>query len=233
MGLDIVDLILEVEETFSIKLPEDQLSCVTTVGDLHKLILEQTDLGKRAEVCLSSTVFFTIRNAATALGATGRLRPRDSTIQLLPERNRRNFWRELERHAQLRFPKLCRPNWLSNLLLIVPICASITPALSCYTYTDSIVWAFASYLASLCLIGLTLHLLTLPLAVWPGKSFQTIRGLSESILRLNFEKLSAMKNGSNAGDVWIVLRSVIAEQLGVATDQVIPAARFVQDLGCD
>jgi hypothetical protein len=49
----------------------------------------------------------------------------------------------------------------------------------------------------------------------------------------NFKLLSAQYNGASQPDLWITLRSLIVEQLGVSPDEVKPAARIVQDLGAD
>lgn len=43
MGLDTVELVLRVEETFGVDLPNDELGSVSTVGDLYKLLLSRLD----------------------------------------------------------------------------------------------------------------------------------------------------------------------------------------------
>src|ERR1700678_3004112 len=44
MGLDIVELIMRVEETFSLDLPNDECEQVRTVGDLYRLVLKKLAL---------------------------------------------------------------------------------------------------------------------------------------------------------------------------------------------
>lgn len=43
MGLDTVEIVLRVEETFGVDLPDDELGSVSTVGDLYKLLLSRLD----------------------------------------------------------------------------------------------------------------------------------------------------------------------------------------------
>ena len=44
MGLDTVELVLRVEETFDVILPDDECGNVKTVGDLYRLILGKLSL---------------------------------------------------------------------------------------------------------------------------------------------------------------------------------------------
>jgi acyl carrier protein len=43
MGLDVVEIVLRVEETFGVDLPNDELGSVATVGDLYQLLLSRLD----------------------------------------------------------------------------------------------------------------------------------------------------------------------------------------------
>jgi acyl carrier protein len=44
MGLDVVELVMQCEESFDVKLETDRLESMRTVGDLFELIREQLDL---------------------------------------------------------------------------------------------------------------------------------------------------------------------------------------------
>jgi acyl carrier protein len=44
MGLDVIELVMRVEETFSLDLPDDECEQVRTVGDLYRLVLKKLDL---------------------------------------------------------------------------------------------------------------------------------------------------------------------------------------------
>ncbi len=77
-----------------------------------------------------------------------------------------------------------------------------------------------------------LAVLTRPFAVHPAKHCRTLRGLAEATLARNFERLADKYRGAQANDVWLALRAIIVEQLGVSPDVVTPTASFVKDLGC-
>ncbi len=50
MGMDVVELVMRVEETFGIELPDDEAATATTVGGLYRLVLEKLNLPYRPAV---------------------------------------------------------------------------------------------------------------------------------------------------------------------------------------
>ena len=63
--------------------------------------------------------------------------------------------------------------------------------------------------------------------------FGTFRGLSERVLALNASAITNRHGAMGPNDIWVVLRELIVNQLGVDADEVTPTASFVKDLGCD
>jgi acyl carrier protein len=233
MGLDTVELVMEIEDAFSIKIPDDEASRMVTVGDVFDYIVEKTSVPTNSSVCLSGIAFYSLRRAATALGATNRLRPKDSTLTFLPNSNRREYWAQLQDGSELKLPPLRRPNWLVTICMLVEIACSVLLGALVYQYTNSVVTAIVSAVAAVITIGLFAHWITRPFAVYLANNCTTLRGLAESAVGINFKALSEKYNGANKNDLWIALRSIIVEQLGVSPDEVKPTASFVKDLGCD
>lgn len=233
MGLDAVELVLEIEEAFSIKIPDDVATRLVTVGDIHKYVVDHADVGIAPKVCLSAAAFFALRGAARSLGVTRRLRPRDSTATLLPESNRRRFWESLQAAANLRFPTLRRPPWLVRVSTCVITVLAVWMGFLTWRSTTSELAAILSVITSAVVVGAMLASVTAPFAVYPASNFKTLRGLAESILGLNFKALAERHDGARSADVWIALRSIIVEQLDVSPDLVTPTASIVRDLGCD
>ena len=233
MGLDTVELVMEVEDAFSIKIPDDEASYMLTVGDLFDYIVANTNVVKDRSVCLSAIAFYSLRRAANSLGAENRLRPKDSTSEILPISKRREYWTQLQNRSELKLPPLRRPEWLVATGTVGTIACAILLGCLSYLSTDSQLVGSAIGFASAILIGLIVGVLTKPFAIYPSPSCKTIRGLTESALGLNFKTLSERYNGASPNDLWIALRAIIVEQLGVAPEEVKPAASFVKYLGCD
>ena len=233
MGLDTVELVMEIEDSFSIEIPDDEVSRMVTVGDLHEYILANTKWASNPTVCLSAVAFRSLCQAARSIGVNDRLRPRDSTLRLLPYSNRRGFWAELQKTSKLKLPKLCRPQWIVFVATFAILLLSAWVGSLTFSWTQSQLGSIASALAVAMLTGWILSVLTAPLAVLPRNSFATLRGLVEAVVGLNFKSLANLHDGAHSNDVWLALRAIIVEQLGVSPEAVKPTASFVKDLGCD
>ena len=85
MGMDIVDMVLDVEERFGISLPDVECQNVATVEGLHQLVLSKLDKADQMK-CLTSATFYRIRKViAETIEADKRtLRPDTALQEMLP-----------------------------------------------------------------------------------------------------------------------------------------------------
>ncbi len=234
MGLDAVELAMEVEESFSITIPHSRIGEIRTVGDLYAFVLEATRDGRRNEdTCLTAATFYELRRQLLArIEDAPSIRPRSRVDETLPRRNRRRIWSRLENEMGLRFPRLQRPAWLK----ILAVCIAAGSAVFAYATTSTDVGSISALfltVATFALLSTFLAVLTVPLARFPATSFTSFRGLVTQLVALNYAKLSNRHGSWNATDVWNVLQLIIVEQLGVRKEDVTPAANFVYDLGID
>ncbi|MFC1759116.1 hypothetical protein ACFL2H_10175 [Planctomycetota bacterium] len=233
MGIDTVELVMEIEDAFSITIPDDEASHMVTVGDVFEYIVAKTSVPTNSSVCLSAVAFYSLRRAANSLGANSRVRPRDLTSAILPRSNRPEYWTQLQNKSKLQLPPLRRPNWLVTTCTLVVIGCSIVAGFLAYQSTESQLAAFASAVVAGIIFGFVSGWITQPYSVHPASNCITLRALAESALGPNFKSLSERYNGASQNDLWLALRSIIVEQLGVSPDEVKPTASFVNDLGCD
>jgi hypothetical protein len=105
MGLDIVELFLAVEDTFQIHIANDETGSVATVGDLHSLVLSKIHW-QDSKRCLTTAAFYRIRRALVdALGLERRqIRPSTPLAVILPEHNRRENWRRIQKAMRWKLP---------------------------------------------------------------------------------------------------------------------------------
>jgi acyl carrier protein len=233
MGLDAVELIMEVEDAFDFKIPDDNASQIITVGDLYDYILElKRDTVSPRNVCLSAATFYLIRRAVCAeLGSNPKsIRPQIRLDSTFPQKRRRSFWAELQTAINLKLPRLARPKWL------VAIAASLSIAASAWIgFLVSPRWghngAVGTFLVALFASGVLAAVITSPFQTQFRPAFSTYRGLSQVVLAHNYVTLSQRFNSWNPTDVWEAMKVIIVEQLGVQPEKVTRNAKFYGDLG--
>ena len=107
MGLDTVELLLAVEETFQIHLEDAEAGRVATVDDLHRLVLSKLQ-GQSSGVCLTGVAFYRTRRALVdSLGVDRRqVRTWTPLELLLPRHGRREKWRSIQLLLKYKLPDL-------------------------------------------------------------------------------------------------------------------------------
>ena len=140
MGLDGVELLLDVEQAFGISISDEDAMRTRTVGDLYELIVRSMDVDspQQRQVCLTSATFYRIRRALRAVMEIKRsqIRPEVLTDSILPRRRRHLLWLELEEQLRLRLPYLVRPKWLVAILAVFT--ASVASAIQRTTSARSV-----------------------------------------------------------------------------------------------
>src|SRR5713226_6185096 len=116
MGLDAVELILAVEETFDIQIPDREAEKLSTVAQMYAFIVNKLAFDQSRR-CLSSAVFYQTRRALTDMYAVPRrnVSPATPMEALLPSRRRRSEWQSLSRAMEVQLPHLKPPRWLGLL----------------------------------------------------------------------------------------------------------------------
>ncbi len=107
MGLDSVELVLRIEEEFSIELPDPEIRDIRTVGELYRLVLSKVE---STPSCLSSKAFYRVRRALVECLSLPRraIRPSTSLDSLLPRSQLAKEWQRVADHSGLALPPLKR-----------------------------------------------------------------------------------------------------------------------------
>src|SRR5690349_19898404 len=128
MGLDGVELILAVEDVFQIHISDEEVSSVSTVGELHSLVIAKLQ-GLDTKTCLTSAAFYRTRRGivdALGLGRRG-ITPSTPLRSLLPRKRRRENWRRIQEAMNLKLPELEHPGWIVVSLLAAGIGLTMIP----------------------------------------------------------------------------------------------------------
>jgi acyl carrier protein len=232
MGLDIVELIMEVEETFDITLPDRELFHVRTVGDLYRLVLAKLPpSGPPAYSCASAVAFYAFRRAAVKVLGVGRedVRPAVPMESLVSREHRRRRWKLLGDELGWRLPGLQPPGRISALgLLSFVIAYGAVIALAIHHavgWDRSIVACFLSILAFPILIIILCCSMT-PFATRFSADCVTLRGTVHRVAKMNFGTIGR-RLGYERQDVWEILRTLIVEQLGIRPEEVSEDTKLV------
>jgi len=231
MGLDTVELVIEIEETFGISIDDSEGQQIQTVGELYDLVIEKRGKArtearaKQGRVCLTAATFYRIRRAlidSLGLERSG-IHPGTCVHKLIPFRDRREAWSRLQASFKFRLPPLVRPSWLIIGLALIALGVSTSVAvISELLLFGLLVGTALSYVA---------FRITQPLAVFPHRSFVSVGRLSELIVVQNYQRLEEIHNGWNPSDVWTTMRILLVQQLGVDPKKVTSDALIIDLIG--
>lgn len=232
MGLDLVELVIEVEQKFDITISDKDAGEITTVGQLFEYVVAKT--ADRQPTCLSSVTFYRLRRALVEVTGISRnaLRPRCELTPLLPESDRRRYWRRVAEVTRLQLPELKRPLWLTAVLTMLSLAiAGHTfwlgwPRFGFRVSTFIAIAAGAATAFAGCKISV-------PLAIEFDATSRTLGGLTTAVMTRNYAGLCANQHQGTPAEIWATLVALVSEQLGVDPDCVTPEARFVDDFGAD
>lgn len=227
MGLDDVELVMRIEETFHVELPASILFETKTVGNFYYYLLGlmQTRVTNREEYtkhtqgrCLSSHIFYQVRRffQKTVHISKQDFRLDQPLDRLIPWWRRRMIWEQLQKETGYKLPQLKIPGWLLGALaiLIGLLLVQLKP--------DSISIASGEIFVLIVVAGLT----TWPLAICFPSGTRTVRDLMEHILALDWRLFTPEIHS----EIYKVLLCVIEEELNVSRHHIKPESTWYGDL---
>jgi acyl carrier protein len=235
MGLDLVETIMEIEDSFGVEITDEEASRMTTVGDLFGAITSKLTLKQDAGPCASMRAFHALRKTLLAETDLKRrdLRPGAALASLFPITSRIPSWTRVRKASSLTLPELDRPVFLEFLLFGIALASAIAVGWPLTTTRD---YGLIAALAGLAVMVVTLSFLykitKSKKTEFPG-DISTLRDLTEHIAARNFAALCEPEGALDPDQAWSTMVQIISRQLGVQPEQVTRQARWVQDLGAD
>jgi hypothetical protein len=252
MGLELVEIVMQIEETFDVSLSEDELNELAhdrdiVVGDLYDHILGKLHLRDvaRYDFGLNYALWRELQEVLHRVAAV----PRDEVelktplATLFPREFRRARWDALRktcpyRVAELDYPRsVRRAGFLLALLMVlfellriwqIPGAGWLWPLLGIFG-----LWMLAeTYMKVLKVFA--------PLRVRFPSGMNTAKDLCRAVLAANYADIcrnaELPRNGEMPSDercleVWEKLVGILADTLGVKPDQVAFRSRLMADLG--
>ena len=230
MGLDYVELILAVEDSFQIHIADEEANTLSTVGELHKLVTSKLQ-GQNTKVCLTSAAFYRTRRGIVETLAIDRRKIKPSTPleTILPLSSRRKAWREIQVLTKLKLPDLEHSRSTQSTFLTIGIATALAPGLYARVGFLGLTVLFFTGLV----LGALLIKFSPNLAVEFPNHDTTVGDLARDVLAINHAQLVDEVGGWNNKDVWDSLCRVIVIETSVAREEITPEARILSDLGID
>ena len=234
MGLDGVELAMEVEDTFEIEIADDDYADIRTVGDFHQYILRQLkaqrDLQLAHPTCPSVPPFLATRKVLGSLLTVQRnqLRPRTQLDQIIPRDRRRTIWNRFQSLTNIKLPPLILPKALRSIVAIMAAItfAALTFGMLYFIGPYGLILAFMTSLG----IWYFLYTSTRPLAVAFPSDCRTISDVVRFARPPQYPPQQSTPISTNSDEIWKRLVQIIVDVLGVKESEVSPSTRFIEDL---
>lgn len=226
MGLDGVELAMDVEDHFGITLKDTEAEGIRTVGDLVALIRSRM-VAANAGACPTLSAFLTLRRVVRDMinDEVFRMRSRDSVASLFPPRLRRQLWRRLPDILGTLPESLRRPPLLRKILVTISIClllSATAPAV-----IDWQILPLTLFLAAVLIF--LLYVATSPYCIVPPNDWVTMGDVARRIVGTTAATTNLQLDDDEA--VLRELQPIVAKTLGVDGAEVVTTARFIEDLG--
>lgn len=226
MGLDAVELMMDVEDHFGITLLHDETASIRTVGDLVALVRKRVEAASTGR-CFSLPAFLSLRKLVHEIAGDNRMRirPRDYVVDILTCAQRKMLWRRLPEligdiPESLRRPKAIR---------ILLVCCTLFLFAAAF-YRASVEWAVLPLTLFIAIVLVfALGVATTAFQVVPTDNMATFGDITRKIV----SREACTVNIHLPDDAAILneLKPIIANLLKVDPSNIVMNARLVEDLG--
>ncbi len=235
MGLDSVELVIEVEETLGIEISNLEAEKIDTVQDFYDCAWKHVSNKKLAIAeCYTQSVFYKIRQAVVENIKVDKasITPKTKIADIIPFENRRQIWQQLEDKLQLKLPQLelRKPyNIILNAFGIKTILGSLLVELFMVIIYDASYWVYGYSLIAILLTSLLSKAFTPFRTKFVPNDFGE---LTKNVYGKNFKVITNEK-GITKNDLEIVIREIISNKMGIDLAEITPEKSLTRDLGID
>jgi hypothetical protein len=226
MGLDLVELVLDTEETFGIRINDDDAASIHTPGELAEYVAAQVSAAW-AGACHSRICFYRLRSALMAIWDAPRkkIRPATPLAELMPQdESLPERWARLDAALGARmFPKPAYPPGLKKWIIAIECAPSfLLPVCAAWRHWSPL----PSFLATMLVFFLVAFFTERRFRhkrIFIPKGFQTVADI------LPYVPSSAAT--WTRADILEVILMLTSKHSGVPRSEIRADSRFVQDLG--
>ncbi|OQP58398.1 hypothetical protein [Niastella populi] len=233
MGLDSVEILVNVENAFGITISNYEAEKITTVGDIHNVVWRHVQ-GRQSMRCRSQQLFYKLRYLLINKFQVPReaIEPDASLNDIFPKKNRRLKYLRLKKELQLKVPELALPAVWGRFLMVTGItliAGSLALALVLiygYGYTP---WLYV--LPGLGIIS-TVFISNILDAVRTEFKPGLVKAYTQMVLAYNYGTLMTNKSIGRQ-EMEVIINHIVAETAGLDLHEIAPEKSLTNDLGID
>ena len=233
MGLDSIEILVKVEQTFGISIPDREAEKIITVGDFHDAVWKHLE-GKYSDKCKTQLLFYRLRKSFFDSFQVERndIRPDSSLNDIFPAERRREQYFNFAAANNITLPDLALAKpWDSFLTYfgIASIVGGLVLSLILIIFFDYTKWTLLIPVAGIVLTGFISGLLNPKRTVIEPSS---LREFTEKLLSMNYAAI-VKDNGINRKEVELVINHILVDLVGLEMADVAPEKKIHHDLGID
>jgi len=233
MGLDSVEIVVKIEKTFDINIPDQKIEQVVTIGDLHNCVWRHLSLAN-SDKCYSQSLFYKLRKS---FADNYDFPKKDFTLdrsinEIFPGNNRRRQYVEFARINNLQLPTLTLGKPWSTVLEyfgIATIVGGLALSIILINFFDA---SKLTLLFPLVAILLTVAFSKLLRFKRLLIDTHTVRQFTQKVVYLNYSE-HINNEGSNRKEMESVINHIIADISGTDISEVTAEKKICDDLGID
>ena len=226
MGLDFVEIVMEVEKTFGIQFRSEEFGLIQTVGDFVSLIRSRI-VAADTVACPSLSWFLRLRSLVREVAGKPelRIRPSHRLRSHLSSHEIRRLWQSMQEKHRIYPASLRLPQHLRNILLLITF-TTLFGTVGYAVANDVVLLTLALLFSTF--IGIFLILFSARFRSVPPIGWVTFgdvtRQLSGTVV--------ATRNLHLKTDELILekIRPIFADILDVNPSKIVPSARLIEDL---
>lgn len=227
-GLDTVELIMLVEDTFSISIPDRDAERIYTAGGLSDYVAKALNAvhgnSESLDYCPSALAFFTTRQRLSAACGIDRrtIRPNTPVDALLPYHGRRAAWRDLGQVLNAPLPPMeLSPRWLTVPFCVVAV--GLAVGLTLHSAMAIIICCFAGFPISLIALGIAER----GFGSRVPQRFQTVGKISTLLLGAVVDARRSNRQAWSEPEVWHVIRQLVARCADLPSSDIKKETRLL------
>jgi len=233
MGLDSIEILMKVEQTFDIKIPGEQAQQIRTVGDFHNAAWRHLS-GKQIDQCQSQKLFYSLRKSFTERYKfpSEHLSPATSPNEIFPGVNRRQEYLKFSADTMLKLPDLVLGSFWQTFLTsfgFAAIAGGLATSLILVNFFDYSKWTLLVPVAGAVVTTVFSGLLE-PKRIVIKQG--TMRAFINQTLVLNYSRL-VVDGKTNRAEMESVINHIIADHAGLEPEEITADKKIGDDLGID